>query len=167
MGRLFSKTRQAASVNDVMPSPAVPIQPNDPSVNNLAGRMAVQIPANETTDTAGFVTRVPRQNITHMYSYGAQLRTPDPLIMSGGVPSSQAQPWNSNLVVADFNHSLNEGACWPTMTGISFKVQHIDPQLLAGDVGATMQAQPQQRRSIFTNRNFSVAPSLPAKPTNS
>lgn len=165
--RLFGKARQEASVNDVMPSPAAPIQPNDPSVGNLAGKMAVKMPVNEVTDTAGFVTRVPRQNLTHMYSYGATRRGMPGFSTSVAPVSSEFQPYNSDLVVADFNHGLHEGACWPTMTGISFKVAHVPSELLAGEVGATMQAQPQQRRSIFTNRNYSVAPSLPAKPTSS
>jgi len=165
--RLFTKQRQSASVNDVMPAPATPIQPNDPGTSFQSGQMAVQIPAGELTDTAGFVTRVPRQNLTHLYSYGATKRQQFPMRMTGGVESTAFQPYDSELVVADFNHSLHEGACWPTMTGISFKVQHVPSELLSGSVGATMQAQPQQRRSIFTNRNFSVAASLPAKPASS
>jgi hypothetical protein len=110
---------------------------------------------------------MPRESLTHLYSYGAHQLPQFPMRMTGGVESTAFQPYTSQMVNADFNHALHEGACWPTMTGISFKVQHVDSGLLAGKTGSSMQAQPQQRRSIFTNRNFSVAPSLPAKPANS
>lgn len=163
--RLFTKQKQEASVNDVMPQ--APIQPNDPAAGNSAGRLVVTRPSGLAGDTAGFVTRMPRQNLTHLYSYGMQTRQQFPMRMTGGVESTKFEPYNGVMVNADFNNSLHEGACWPTMTGISFKVQHVPNELLAGTAGATMQPQQQQRRSIFTNRNFSVAPSLPAKPASS
>jgi len=160
MFRLFQT--QAASVNDVMSEqPVVPT--NLPRSPNLAGHLA--IPAGSMTQSAPFVTRVPRQRLSYLYSYGKQTREWFRMISTGAVESTKFEPYNGVMFDATFNQGLYE-AGYPQNTGISAKVASLPPELARGD-GPKMRPQAQQRNSIFTRRAFNTAPSLPAKPTGS
>lgn len=153
--------RPPASVKDVMSG--TPMTPSQPTQNNFAGQLAV--PAGSYRGGAPFVTRVPRQAMRFLYSYGKQSRNWFPMIATGQVESTKFQPYNGVLFDATFNESLYLGV-YPQNTGISFKVDTLPKELKRGQ-GPQMNAQPRQYNSIFTRRAYNGAPSIPAKPAAS
>jgi len=143
--------------------------PTEPQTNYIHGSspFAQQNPAVSTGVSAGaaVVSRKPRRGgNAFLYSRGSRVINWFRMIATGQVEETKFQPRSAATFYADFNPSLY-AAGYPRNMGWTEKVPTLPPAALG--IGPNQMASaPQYRRSIYTNRSFAGAPSVPAKPMN-
>jgi len=143
--------------------------PTYPQTNYIQGSsvLATVIPPVVTRGTTGAATVSSKSRTTgmnYLYSRGGQIKQWFRMKATGQVESTAAQPVTASTWFNMFNGALY-AAGYPRNLGWSEKVPTIPPAALG--IGPDQMApRPQFRRNIYTQRSFSTAPSIPAKPQN-
>jgi hypothetical protein len=113
---------------------------------------------------SGIVSRRNRKNgMRELYSRGAQRNGIMHMIATGRVESSRFQQFMAWTWGASFNDALYE-AGYPQNLGLSFKAPSVPDGVATSAQWGRMRPSPQIVRTVFTRRNFSGAPSVPAQP---
>lgn len=140
--------------------------PITPQTNYVAGGyagMGTLVPmTSKATNGAPIVSRVPRERMRYLYSYGTSTKKWFRMIATGQVESTKFQPRTGHLYDASFNKGLYE-AGYPQNLGISVKVPTVPNALVNGSSGPEMTPAYAKRKTIFTRRAYSTVPAVPAK----
>lgn len=119
----------------------------------------------ERTDKGIVHSGFMRQGERTRYTFGGVIMKVFRMLATGQVESSRANPVLNFPHVAMQNDWLYRAAKgYPRNLGLSEKVPTLPDGALNGTNSGTMQPRPQFRRNVFTHRNFSTAPSVPAQP---
>lgn len=132
--------------------------------SGFSGFTSVPLSYNNVMSNAGIVNRKNlRMGEQNYYRWGGVLMRVFRMVMTGGVESSRAQQYVNMPQQWQLNGHLYRAAKgYPMNLGLSEKVPTLPKEAL-GDT-AKMRPRPQITRNIFTNRSYSSAPSIPAKP---
>lgn len=163
---MTSLGRTAAGGMPETDSPFAP--PPCPQGNFISGSPPwmthVDVASTSPRDGAGVVTRANRLNgFRFLYNRGAQTTPWFRMRATGQVERSAFQPTLASTWFAAFYDGLYRVG-YPRNLGLSEKVASIPPEAL-GTSPSQMAPRPRFTRSVFTNRSYGTAPSIPAKPT--
>jgi len=101
-----------------------------------------------------------------IYARGSQLNSGMRMMATGRVESSRAQPFTGWTWNASMNDFLYRAGGYPQNLGLSFKAPSIPDGVVTTPQWGRMRPAPQYTRTVFTNRRFAGAPSVPAQPRN-
>jgi len=164
MSRSGSYGQAIAVYMPVYAPPSVPI----PEMLVTGSNVTQQLPVVSESPISGsmVVNRRERQiGIRFLYAVGAKAIRQFVMQATGRVQSSQFQPKTAWTWSGAFNDSIYQAGYPGINNGWSVKVSTIPKEAL-GTAPWQMQARPQYRRSIITNRTYGGAVGVPAKPTN-
>lgn len=153
------------SIAGGMPAFAPPVEPQSSFIGGgPTFGAAVRVASVRPRDGATVVNRRNRLNgMRFLYQKGSYTTPWFRMKATGQVESSKFQPTETTTWFAAFNDALY---CvgYPRNLGLSEKVATIPPEAL-GTTPSQMAPRPRYTKSIFTNRSYAGAASIPAKPT--